>query len=52
MSVLFSRYNNLLILILTINLGIILTDEDKCTSIEHCQKCPNQNKCDECENGF
>ena len=43
-----SRYNKLFILLLYINLGIVLTDEDKCTTIKNCLKCPDQNKCEEC----
>ena len=52
MSVLFSKYHKLFIFILYINLGIILTEEDKCKTIEHCKKCPDENKCDKCETGF
>ena len=48
----FGRYNKLIILLLYINLGIIFADENKCTSIEHCEKCPDKNKCETCENGY
>ena len=48
----FVKYNKLIVLLLSINLGIIFADENKCSSIEHCEKCPDQNKCETCENGY
>ena len=44
--------NRITILLLCINIGVILSQEDKCTTIEHCKKCPEQNKCEICEDGF
>ena len=48
----FGKYNKLIVLLLSINLGIIFADENKCSSIEHCERCPDQNKCETCENGY
>ena len=47
-----SRYNKLFMLLLYINFGIILADEDKCITIKKCKKCPNQITCEECENKY
>lgn len=52
MSFLFWKYQNLFIILISLNLGIILADEDKCTSIEHCSKCPNNSTCEICETGY
>ena len=52
MYALLNRYKNLIILLLYINIGIILSQEEKCTTITHCKKCPDQNKCEICEDGF
>ena len=38
--------------IILINFSFILSDEDKCKTLEHCLKCPQSDKCDECESGF
>ena len=46
------NYSKLFILLLSINLGIIFADFNKCTSIEHCDKCPIQGKCETCEYGY
>jgi len=45
------RYNKLFIFILSINIGIILGSK-KCTSIDNCSKCPEDNKCEKCEKGY
>ena len=52
MSLLSMRIQNLLIILISLNLGIILADDDKCTSIEHCSKCPNNSTCEICEPGY
>jgi hypothetical protein len=52
MSLLSMRIQNLLIILISLNLGIILADDDKCTSIEHCSKCPNNSTCEICETGY
>ena len=52
MSLLSMRYKNLFIILISLNLGIILADDDKCTSIEHCSKCPNNSTCEICETGY
>jgi hypothetical protein len=46
------KYHNLFIILISLNLGIILADDDKCTSIEHCFKCPNNLTCEKCETGY
>ena len=46
------RYNKLLLVLFIINLGIIVSQDDRCTSIEHCLKCPDYGKCQSCEEGF
>ena len=46
-----NRYNKLFIFILSINIGIILGNK-KCTSIDNCLKCPEDNKCEECVTGY
>ena len=43
--------NRLFILLLFLKVGIIVSDEDKCSSIEHCAKCPNS-VCEICETGY
>ena len=35
-----------------INLNYILCEKSKCSTIEHCLKCSNENKCDKCEFGY
>lgn len=52
MSLFSMRYINLFIILISLNLGIILADEEKCTSIEHCSKCPNKSTCEICEIGY
>ena len=52
MSALLNRNKMLITLLLYINVGIILSQEEKCTAITHCKKCPDQNKCEICEDGF
>ena len=52
MSLLSMKYQNLFIILISLNLGIILADDDKCTSIEHCSKCPNNSTCEICETGY
>ena len=52
MSLLSMKYQNLFIILISLNLGIILADDDKCTSIEHCFKCPNNLTCEKCETGY
>ena len=52
MSLLSMRIQNLFIILISLNLGIILADDDKCTSIEHCSKCPNNSTCEICETGY
>jgi cobalamin biosynthesis Mg chelatase CobN len=52
MSLLSMRIQNLFIILISLNLGIILADDDKCTSIEHCSKCPNNLTCEICETGY
>ena len=52
MSLLSMRIQNLLIILISLNLGIILADDDKCTSIEHCSKCPNNSTCEICKPGY
>ena len=44
--------NKLFLFLIFITIGIILADEEKCKSIEHCYKCPEQNKCETCEDGY
>ena len=47
------RFNIFILLLLSLQFWIILSqEENKCTTIEHCQKCPDQNKCEVCESGF
>ena len=48
----FGKYNKLIVLLIYINFGIIFANENKCSSIEHCEKCPDQSKCETCENGY
>ncbi len=52
MSLLSMRIQNLFIILIFLNLSIILADDDKCTSIEHCSKCPNNSVCEKCETGY
>ena len=40
------------LLIITIQLTIILSNEEKCYSIESCLRCPELDLCEECETGF
>ncbi len=44
--------NLFIIYIILINFSFILSDGDKCKTLEHCLKCPQSDKCDECESGF
>ena len=44
--------NLFIIYIILINFSFILSDQDKCKTLEHCLKCPQSDKCDECESGF
>ena len=52
MSLFSMKYHNLFIILISLNLGIILADDDKCTSIEQCSKCPNNSTCEICETGY
>ena len=52
MSSFLGRYNIVIMLLFCINLGIIFSQDNTCTQIEHCQKCPEQNKCEECAIGY
>ena len=47
-----NRYNKLFIFLLSINIGIIISEGEKCTSIDHCLKCPENNKCETCDKGY
>ena len=40
------------LLIFTTNIGLVLSQENECKSIDHCLKCPQSDKCEECEQGF
>ena len=40
------------IILILINFSFISSDEGKCTTLEHCLKCPQSDKCEECEPGF
>ena len=40
------------IFLVIIQLDMILTDNDKCNYISHCEKCPNLNACEKCEEGY
>ena len=51
MLVSLNRNNILFIVIFSIHIGIILADDNKC-SIEHCQKCSDENKCEICKEGY
>ncbi len=44
--------NKLLLFLLLINIAIIVAEDQKCESLEHCDKCPDPNKCEKCENGY
>ena len=41
-----------LILIITIQISLILSEEEKCYSIQNCIKCPELDYCEECEKGY
>ena len=43
---------NIFIFVLMININSIVSDNDQCTTIEHCAKCPKSDMCDECEAGY
>ena len=43
---------NIFIFFILININFISSDENKCNTIEHCLKCPQSDKCDECEEGY
>ena len=48
-----SKSNHLfIILLLSINLGIIVANRHRCKSIDNCEKCPDKNKCEKCKNGY
>ena len=47
-----NRYNKLFMFLLSINIGIILSADDKCTSIDHCLKWTENNKCETCDKGY
>ena len=38
--------------LILINFSFILSNEGNCTTIEHCLKCNQTDKCEECESGF
>ena len=39
-------------IILTIKISLIKSEEDKCYTIENCEKCPKLDFCDKCSAGF
>ena len=48
-------FKNIFVFVLLIfiaNIGLVLSQEKECKSIEHCLKCPQSDKCEECEQGF
>ena len=51
MLVCLNRNNILFIVLLSIHIGIILADDSKC-SIEHCEKCSDETKCETCKEGY
>ena len=50
MSILTTK--NIFFFLVFINLNYILCEKSKCSTIEHCLKCSNENKCDKCEFGY
>ena len=50
MSILTTK--NIFFFLVFINLNYILCEKSKCSTIEHCLKCNNENKCDKCEFGY
>ena len=52
MPALFGKDYLVLFLLLSIYFEFVIAQEEKCNTIEHCQKCPVQDKCEICENGF
>lgn len=52
MSVIVFRYNKLFLLLIFINLVTIFTDEERCKVIEHCDLCPEINRCETCQSGY
>ena len=51
MFVSLKRNNLLFIVLLYIHIGIIFADDNKC-SIEHCEKCSDETKCEKCKEGY
>ncbi len=51
MLVSLKRNNLLFIVLLYIHIGIIFADDNKC-SIEHCEKCSDETKCEKCKEGY
>ena len=51
MLVCLNRNIILFIVLLSIHIGIILADDNKC-SIEHCEKCSEETKCETCKEGY
>ena len=45
-------YNKLFLLLIFINLVTIFSDEERCKVIEHCDLCPEINRCETCQNGY
>jgi len=41
-----------LILIITLQITLIISEEEKCYSIQNCKKCPELDYCEECEQGY
>ena len=41
-----------LILIITLQITLIISEEEKCYSIQNCIKCPELDYCEECEKGY
>ena len=44
--------NKIFLFLILIQIQIIFSENDKCYSISHCKKCPNSDKCEQCEIGY
>ena len=44
--------NQIFVFLILIQIQIIFSENDKCYSINHCKKCPNSDKCEQCEIGY